>query len=218
MTVAIQPKREVHYLPQRTIDGSARTCGAAVLAMAYHTLGKPTAIEDIWRELSHGLAPNQAVGAYRLASHAIRYGLDAVVLRAADPSVALQKVLHSQRIGIVNHQLSGTNPAGHYSIVVDETEREIVIHNPATAANQSVSRELWRKLWLTTTDQSEHTGGVIVAIGDATAAWESEELLCPRCNQVVPLASDLGVSIAEWDPCWECLFCPHCDASLRTGW
>ncbi|WP_425395146.1 hypothetical protein [Aeoliella sp.] len=210
-------KRSIPFIPQRTIEGHWRTCGAAALAMGYASFGLDVPLEDIWPRLSLGLSRGEAVGSHRLAADALARGMSAVVLRARDPSVALETVLKSRRVCIANHRLDNESFDGHFSVVVDADEQHVVVHNPYSIAYERIHRATWQSLWGSETQLGEHSGYVLVAMAPPELTPDCDELICPRCRTILPLASDLGVSAGEWDDCWECLFCAFCDASLRCG-
>ena len=215
--LATAPNRSIPFVRQQAVDGCSRTCAAASLAMVYGSFGIELGIDELWRSLSPGLSATQPVGSHRLAADAIARGLPAVVLRSQLPWRSLRLVEQAGWRCIVNHRLEAESTAGHFSVVVGVDEHQLILHDPYAGPSQQFERTVWLDRWRDGSSCTEHTGNVLVAIGQPGSRTHGDEMICPGCHAVLPLANDIGVAAFAWDDCWECLFCPYCDAALRCG-
>lgn len=203
----------IPFIRQQPIDGNHRTCAAVALAMAYRSLGQPASPADIWQRLATGAGPDGHIASYRLAADALNRGLQAVVLRAEpDPIAALRLLSNTGWRAILNHQLITNRRWGHFSMLVAVDDQRIVLHDPNLGPHRTYSHAAWPRLWL---PNAEISGFVVIAIGSPNPSALQLEIICPKCATEIPLPADL-LQTAAGEPvtCWDCLFCPRCDAAI----
>ena len=207
-----------------------RSCGAAALTMVYRSLGITCNQEDIWQVVASKSAYGaQCARAQTLAKDALDRGLRALAFQVRDPWIVLERCLHDSVRVIINHAPASAPTGGHYSVLTDLNDREIIFHDPSEGPNQAVSRRAFLLLWNPRSPFAEILGQVMIAIAASESKLEScllckgqarDVVKCRSCRRQVrlqPLAI-LGC-LTDWCPMrgWEQIFCPWCDHTWTKG-
>jgi hypothetical protein len=131
--------------------------------------------------------------------------------RCADPAVRI----------ILNHRLSQEQLAGHYTVLVGISDREIVVHDPLLGPQRRLGRDEFLKLWQPAGYQV--IGRVFLAVAESSPAVSScsrcglllpDTVVCPCCKESISLrpASVLGCGGKRCEArTWDQVFCPGCD-------
>jgi Papain-like cysteine protease AvrRpt2 len=204
---------------------SHRTCGAACLSMVYRSFGKEAAQEQIWSSI----AKKNRFGSLASTTHlmvqdALKRGLNAVAIQARYPLQVLRLCRENGIRGILNHRSSREASTGHYSVLLDVDDKNVVTHDPTLGPDRRLSHAALMELWQPALADSEIIGNVLIAIGPAPAPEQVAcefchttiplEIACPRCKNPVMLrpSSVLGclaeTCIARM---WNYVCCPSCD-------
>jgi hypothetical protein len=217
----------IPYERQSDTDGT-RSCGAACLSMVYRSLGKDVPQTEIWPVIAK---PNRfgAVSSttYLMAQDAINRGFRAVALQARHPLQTLRLCRESGVRAILNHRPQVGSSTGHYSVLVDVTDRDAVLHDPADRPLRRVSHDQLLELWQPRSADSEISGFVLIAIAaPKTSSARSCEFChvpfpagveCPRCRKQVRLLPDEPLGCAN-TACiarmWNYICCPYCDQAF----
>lgn len=204
-----------------------RMCGAAALAMVYHSLGLRCAQADIWQ---HVAWPDRwgtrSARTFLLAKDAIARGLSATVLQAALPWELLTHGGGGERRIIVNHRLRHDSEAGHYSVVAAIGPDHVLLHDPLLGPRRELTRSQLLELWRPGSGTPEIAGHVLVAISRPTGqslacaecgtGWPAS-IPCPACRRRVPVDHSAALGCADRH-CgrrrWRRMFCPFCDESV----
>lgn len=217
----------IPYEKQSDTDGS-RSCGAACLRMVYGSLGKDVPQSEIWPVIAKknrfGVVSSTT---YLMAQDALNRGFSATALQARHPLQTLRLCRESGTRAILNHRARADSPTGHYSVLVDITEREAVLHDPFYGPSRCVSHTELIDLWQPGSVDSEVPGFVLIAIAapKTTLARACEfchvsfpaGAACPRCKKPVRLLPDepLGcVNNACIARMWNYICCPFCDQAF----
>jgi ABC-type bacteriocin/lantibiotic exporter with double-glycine peptidase domain len=120
----------IEYEKQHDLK-SSRTCGAACLSMVYRSFGKKIAQDEIWPAIAK---PNR-FGSLSSTTHlmtrdALKRGIAAVAIQARSPLQALKGCRDKGICAILNHRLSDDVATGHYSVLIDLDDRNVVLHDP----------------------------------------------------------------------------------------
>jgi hypothetical protein len=207
-----------------------RDCGAACLRMVYASLGKDIPQAEIWP----AIAKENRFGAvssttYLMAKDALSRGLAAIAFQARHPLQALRLCLDSGTRAILNHRPGRESLGGHYSVLVDMNDREIVLHDPFFGPSRCVPQAEFLELWKPALHNSEISGYMLIAIADesaaASACWLCRSpmplaAVCPGCKQQVVLrpGGPLGcVDTACVARMWNYICCPFCDCGFTVG-
>jgi len=214
---------EIPYDPQR----DKRTCGAAALCMVYRSFGLACTQSEIWERIARpGPWELERTNTRLLSADALSCGLAALILRARDPWRVLESSMGRGIRIVVNHRLTPTSQAGHYTVLVGMDGEDVVLHDPHLGPFRHLTRAELLELWRPSFGQSEITGQVLVAFANAPASalvCEScganipESAACVNCQKAIPLqpGAVLGcVKAACRARTWEQIFCPHCDMGL----
>lgn len=212
---------------------SGRACGAACLSMAYRSFGKQVAQTEIWPVIAKANRFGQISSTtYLMAQDALNRGFSAVAIQARHPLQALRLAKAAGIRAILNHRVQRDSAAGHYSILVDIDEKEVVVHDPLFGAARRLPHAELVELWLPQVPNSEIMGGVLIAIGAAgpppqpacefcrTPMLSSVD--CPRCSKPVGLEPGAVLGCIK-DGCiarmWNWVCCPACDYvfTLKAG-
>jgi hypothetical protein len=212
---------------------TGRACGAACLSMAYRSFGKQVAQIEIWPVIAKANRFGQISSTtYLMAQDALKRGLSAVALQARHPLQALRLAKAAGIRAILNHRVQRDSAAGHYSILVDIDEKEVVVHDPLLGAARRFSHADLMELWLPQVPNSEISGGVLIAIGAAGLPAQPacefcrtpmlSSVDCPRCSKPVGLEPGAVLGCIK-DGCiarmWNWICCPACDYvfTLKAG-
>jgi hypothetical protein len=125
---------------------------------------------------------------------------------------------------IVNHRPQRDSPTGHYTLLVDIDDKNVVLHDPSSGPSRTIPHDEFLELWQPRFPNSEIAGYVLVAIGRAglPAAPPCEfchtgmpaRVECPQCTQPVSLRPGIPlgcVNTACLARLWNYLCCPSCD-------
>jgi len=210
-------------------QGRRRWCGAAALVMVYRSLGIDCSQPAMWEAIARpSRAGRPAARTYLLAADALRRGLAAVVFEAADPWRALRRCAEHGLRAIVNHRVRADSPLGHYSVLVEIDDQHAVLHDPQWGPARRLARSDLLSLWLPSGEGCEIRGRVLVAVAKPELAARlcptcgtppPATVVCPRCRGKIPFSPSAalgctGASCPSRE--WETVFCPHCDAGLRS--
>jgi hypothetical protein len=212
---------------------TGRACGAACLSMAYRSFGKEVEQTEIWPVIAKANRFGQISSTtYLMAQDALKRGFSAIAIQARHPLQALRLAKAAGIRAILNHRVQRDSAAGHYSILVDMDEKEIVVHDPLFGAARRLTHAELMELWLPQAHNSEIAGGVLIAIGEVglpaqpacefcrTAMLSSVD--CPRCGKPVGLEPGAVLGCIR-DGCiarmWNWICCPACDYvfTLKAG-
>src|SRR5580700_10956311 len=135
---------------------TGRACGAACLSMAYRSFGKPVAQTEIWPMIAKANRFGQISSTtYLMAQDALKRGFKAIAIQARHPLQALRLSKAAGIRAILNHRVQPDSAAGHYSILVDIDEKEVVVHDPLLGAARRLSHVELMELWLPKVPNSE---------------------------------------------------------------
>src|SRR5262249_11920064 len=163
---------------------------------------------------------------YLLAQDALSRGLSAVVFRVRDPLTNLRRSRHPSVRLILNHRLHSESPSGHFTVLVQIGEQEVIVHDPQRGPNVRLSLTGVAELWRPMGGTSEVTGNVLVAVARGRTSSTPcprcgntfpDVLVCPGCRKAFPVqpTAVLGCRDAACpERRWEVLFCPHCDTGM----
>ena len=218
---------------EQAAELTGRACGSACLSMAYRSFGKQVPQTEIWPVIAKANRFGQISSTtYLMAQDALKRGYSAVAIQARHPLQALRLAKAGGIRAILNHRVRADSAAGHYSILVDIDEKEVVVHDPLFGAARRLSHAELMELWLPQVPNSEIAGGVLIAIGAEglpaqppcefchTAMLASVD--CPRCAKAVGLEPGAVLGCIQ-DGCvariWNWICCPACDYvfTLRAG-
>jgi len=223
---------DIPYEKQEDVK-TYRTCGAAALAMVYRSLGRDCSQAEIWREVA-APAPKRRwffkqrwfTDTHRLCAHALQRGLCAVTIRAKDPLRVLRLCRECSIRVILNHRQSLKSDEGHFTVLVDVTDENVICHDPLKGPSRSVSHNDLLSLWTPKGWHCEITGRILIAITDAPSNKTScavcnmpipASTACPNCEKKIPLQpTDVFGCVNEACPerLWERVVCPHCDEAI----
>lgn len=203
---------------------SSRTCGAACLSMIYRSFGKIVDQTEIWKTIAK---PNR-FGSLSSVTHlmvgdALTRGFAAVAIQARHPLQALRICCKSGIRAILNHRLRNDVATGHYSVLIDIDDRNVVLHDPFYGPSRRYSHAELLTLWQPRFPTSEITGNLFIALSDAPPAVAACQLCnnpipstvdCPKCKKPVGLqpAATLGCMSRDCiGRLWDNICCPSCD-------
>jgi Papain-like cysteine protease AvrRpt2 len=222
--------REATVIPyERQSDPqTTRMCGAACLSMVYRSFGKEVPQTEIWPAIAK---PNRfgsvSSTTHLMAQDALNRGFGAVAIQARRPLQVLRLCRDFGLRAILNHRLRGDVPTGHYSVMVDINDNDVVLHDPLLGPSRRLTLVELLELWLPYRADSEIVGNVLIAVGAQGATpVEACELCgtsiplnveCPRCKKPVDLQPGAVLGCIK-DACiarmWNCICCPICDCVL----
>jgi hypothetical protein len=210
-----------------------RGCGAACLTMVYRSFGKEIPQAEIWpaiaRENRFGQVSSMT---YLMAQNALNRGFRAVAIQARHPLQVLRICRASGVRAILNHRVRRDSAAGHYTVLVDIDDKDVVVHDPLFGAARRLSHAELIELWLPQVPNSEIAGGVLIAIGAAGLPAQPacefcrtpmlSSVDCPRCAKPTGLEPGVVLGCIK-DGCiarmWNWICCPACDYvfTLKAG-
>jgi hypothetical protein len=217
--------REYSIAYQRQSSGdSNRTCGAACLSMVYGSFGMEVQQTEIWPAIAKSNRfGSEASTTHLMVADALNRGLDAVAIQARHPLHVL-KVCRAAGVRVIlNHRLYFDAGAGHYSVLVDLNEQDVILHDPYFGPSRFLAPGELLELWQPRLPDSEIVGSTLIAIAarqPSALVCEfchspfPDRVVCPQCHQPVPLrpVAPLGcISQACVARIWNYLCCPSCD-------
>jgi hypothetical protein len=203
---------------------TGRTCGAACLSMVYRSLGKEVSQAEIWPAIAKSnRAGYLSSTTHLMARDALTRGFSAAVIQVRHPLQALHQCRVSGIRAILNHRLKQDAPTGHYSVLVDVDDKNVVLHDPYYGPSRSVSHADLLDLWQMRFSSSEIIGNVLIGIAARSSSAVAcavcqtpipSAVKCPKCGQPVPLQPSALLGCAN-TACaarmWNYVCCPSCD-------
>lgn len=198
--------------------------------MAYRSLGMDCTQDQIWADVG---ATNRrgklCARAQALAADALRRGLQALVIQVRDPWLVLDRCIQQSVRVIINHVSEPKSGSGHYSVLAAVGDDQVIMHDPGSGPNRTLTRNEFLQLWNPRSGITEILGQVLIAIANSPSQLETcalcsgqagDVVTCKSCQRSVllqPLAI-LGC-LTDWCPmrAWEQVFCPWCDNSWTKG-
>jgi Papain-like cysteine protease AvrRpt2 len=208
-----------------------RGCGAASLSMVYKSFGKEIPQAQIWPLIAK---PNRfgsvASTTNLMALHAIGQGLSAVVIQARHPIQVLRLCRDAGVRAILNHRLKANLAAGHYSVLLDVDDKDVILHDPYHGAAHRVPHAELIDLWRPSAPVSEIVGNILIGIAENPAALPAcvfchtaipAQVNCPKCAKPVVLSPPAVLGCIR-DGCiarmWNFVCCTACDSLFdETG-
>ncbi len=203
---------------------SNRMCGAACLSMVYRSLGKPVEQGEIWPLIAKANHfGSVASTTHLMAADVIARGFTAVAIQARHPLQVLRRCADAGVYAILNHRLRLDSPTGHYTVLVDLDDKEVVLHDPFLGPSRRVSHDELIELWRPAFPNSEIAGNILIGIAaEAHPPMACEfchtmiplQFVCPRCSTPVSLQPSSTIGCVR-DGCiarmWSFVCCPSCD-------
>lgn len=204
-----------------------RTCGAACLSMVYRSFGKEVSQAEIWPAIAkENRFGTIASTTHLMAKDALTRGFAAVAFQARDPLQALRLCCQSGMRAILNHRSTNDSPTGHYTVLVDLDERDVVLHDPFYGPSRRVPHAELLELWQPHFPNSEIAGYLLIGIGTetstATSCWLCRASIpptvpCPKCQGPVSLQPSVLLGCVSSDcvaRMWNFICCPFCDSGF----
>jgi hypothetical protein len=205
---------------------SNRTCGAACLSMVYRSFGKDIPQAKIWPAIAkENRFGSLASTTHLMAQDALSQGFHALAIQARHPLQALRFCRESGIRAILNHRLNRNSPTGHYTVLVDIDDANVLLHDPFFGPSRRLSHAELLELWQPRFPNSEIAGNVIIGIAANPPEVTACELCrtqmlpnveCPSCKKPVGLRPAAllgclsGTCIARM---WNYICCPFCDST-----
>jgi len=201
-----------------------RGCGAACLSMVYRSFGKEVPQAEIWPLIAKkNRFASIASTTHLMALHALSQGLSAVVIQARHPLQVLRLCRDGGIRAILNLRLQADAPVGHYAVLVDIDDKNVVLHDPFLGPARRLPHAELMRLWQSQTSNSEIIGNVLIGIIDEPATVPPCEFChaqtpatvdCPGCKKPVGLQPGALLGCIR-DGCiarmWNYVCCPSCD-------
>lgn len=205
---------------------SNRGCGAACLSMVYRSLGKEVAQAEIWPVI----AKENRLGSIASTTHlmvkdALNRGFAAVAFQAKHPLQSLRRCHDLGIRAILNHRLKPHAPTGHYTVLIDIDDKNVVLHDPFYGPSRTLSPAELLELWQPSFPNSEIAGYMLIGVATPPSGPSACDLCgrpipasveCPKCKQAVGLQPGvlLGcMSISCMARSWNYICCPTCDCT-----
>jgi hypothetical protein len=203
---------------------TGRMCGSACLSMVYRSLGKEIPQMQIWPSIAKpNRAGNLASTTHLMAQDALTRGFSAMAIQVRYPLQALRICRHNGIRAILNHRLRQDAPTGHYSVLVDLDDKNVILHDPYYGSARNVSHADLLQLWQRRFSSSEIVGNILIGV----AAQPPEIADCPLCRTPIPPTAQcpkcaqqvllqpgalLGcINTACAGRMWNYICCPACD-------
>jgi Papain-like cysteine protease AvrRpt2 len=203
---------------------TGRTCGAACLSMVYRSFGEEVPQTQIWPSIAKAnRAGNPASTTHLMARDALTRGFSAIAIQIRHPLQALRICLNSGIRSILNHRLKEDAPTGHYSVMVDIDDKNVVLHDPYYGPARKVPHAELLGLWQRRFSSSEIVGNMLIGVAAQPSSIAGCQLCqtpipstaqCPKCAQKVLLQPSalLGcMNTACAGRMWNYICCPACD-------
>jgi hypothetical protein len=210
---------------EKQVDpGANRGCGAACLSMVYRSLGQEVAQAEIWpaiaRENRYG---SIASTTHLMAKDALGRGFAALAFQARQPLPSLRLCRQLGIRAILNHRLNPELPTGHYTVLVDVDDKDVVLHDPFYGPVRRVPHAELLELWQPRFANSEIAGYMLIAIAAEPSAEKAcwlcrtplpPAVACPKCKEPVslqPCGALRCINTSCVARMWNYLCCPSCD-------
>lgn len=201
-----------------------RACGAACLSMVYRSYGKEVPQLQIWQEIAkQNRFGTLSSTTHLMARDALIRGFAAMAIQARHPLHALRICRQSGIRAILNHRLRHDVGTGHYSVLVDIDDKNVVLHDPLYGPSRRLSCAELLELWQPRYTGCEIVGNMLIGVGTHSPAVPACKLCrtsipsnveCPNCKKPVGLQPALLLSCMN-DACiarmWNYICCPSCD-------
>ena len=209
---------------------SNRMCGAACLSMVYRSLGKEVQQGEIWPAIAK---PNRfgsiASTTHLMARDAVSRGFGAVAIQARHPMQVLWLCRQTGIRAILNHRLRRDSAAGHYTVLVDLDDKNVVLHDPFLGPARSLSHAELLELWQPHFPNAEIAGNVLIGVAALPSVVPAcqfchtpipSKVDCPQCKNPVGLQPGALLGCVT-DGCiarmWNYVCCPSCDYVWTFG-
>ena len=114
-----------------------------------------------------------------MAQDALSQGLHALAIQLRHPLQALRFCRESGIRAILNHRLNRNSPTGHYTVLVDIDDANVLLHDPFFGPWRRLAHAQLMELWQPRFPNSEIAGNVIIGI---TPANPPEVTACEFCR------------------------------------
>jgi hypothetical protein len=192
--------------------------------MVYRSLGEEVPQTLIWPSIAK---PNRggslASTTHLMARDALTRGFSAIAIQVRHPLQALRICRQSGVRAILNHRLRQDLPTGHYSVMVDLDEKNVVLHDPYYGPARNLPHAELLELWQRRFSTSEVVGNMLIGVASQPASIAVCELCqtpipaiveCPKCAQEVPLRPSTVLGCVNTECArrmWNYICCPACD-------
>jgi hypothetical protein len=201
-----------------------RGCGAACLSMVYRSFGKEIPQAEIWPLIAkQNRFGSIASTTHLMAQHAVGQGFSAVVIQARHPLQVLRLCREAGIRAILNQRAQPDVSTGHYTVLVDVDDRNVVVHDPSLGPSRRMSYAELLQMWQPQSPNSEILGNVVIGIAAEPSVIPACEFChtkipskvdCPRCKKAVGLTPAAMLGCIR-DGCiarmWNYVACPSCD-------
>jgi hypothetical protein len=194
--------------------------------MVYRSFGKEVPQTQIWPSITKpNRAGNPASTTHLIARDALTRGFSAIAIQVRHPLHALRICRHSGIRAILNHRLKQDAATGHYSVMVDLDDKNVVLHDPYYGPARNVPHAELLELWQRRFSSSEIVGNMLIGITAQPSSIAACQLCqtpipstaqCPKCAQQVLLQPSvlLGcMNTACAGRMWNYICCPACDCT-----
>jgi hypothetical protein len=201
-----------------------RSCGAACLSMVYRSLGQEVAQAEIWPVIAkENRFGNISSTTHLMAKDALSRGFAALAYQPRHPLLSLRLCCDLGVRAILNHRLGPELPTGHYTVLVDIDDKQVVLHDPFYGPSRPLSHAELLDLWQPNFPGSEIVGYILIAVAPLSSVVSVCDLCrtpipasveCPRCKNPVnlqpgPLLRCVTRSCIART--WNYICCPSCD-------
>jgi hypothetical protein len=192
--------------------------------MVYRSFGKEVPQNEIWPAIAKlNRFGSLASTTHLMALDALGRGFAAVAIQARHPLQALGLCRETGVRAILNHRLQPDSPAGHYSVLVDLDDKNVVLHDPLFGPSRRLSHAELLDLWQPRFSNSEIVGSTLIAVSAERPevrpcrfcrSTTPPYVECPRCNRPVGLQPGALLGCLN-NGCiarmWNYICCPSCD-------
>jgi hypothetical protein len=195
--------------------------------MVYRSLGIVETQQDIWPRVACLAWDGRRKARTRLlCQDALAHNLEAMIVQARQPWPLLQRCTNAGWRVILHHQPRVGAGEGHYSVLLDMTELEIVVHDPQAGPERHWQRDDFLAAW--GPGGVEVPGYVLVVITASSPSQLScpvcgqggaDTVSCCNCRQTVQLRPEGTLGCLRPDCAgrlWERVFCPTCDWGMTS--
>ncbi len=215
---------EVFPYERQSDSRTGRSCGSACLSMVYRSLGKEVAQAEIWPAIAkENRFGSLASTTHLMAKDALSRGFAAIAFQARHPLLSLRRCREFGFRAILNHRLSPDVPTGHYSVLVDIDDKNVVLHDPFYGPSRNLTHAELLELWQPHFLNSEIMGSMLIAVAPPPPAATlcnlcrttiPASVACPNCKEPVGLQPGLimgCISATCVARAWNYICCPFCD-------
>jgi hypothetical protein len=153
----------------------------------------------------------------------VQRGFDVVTIQARHPLQALRLCRDSGIRAILNHRLTHDAATGHYTVLVDIDDHDVILHDPFFGPSCHLSHAELLELWQPRLPNSEIVGNVLIGIAVRSAAVPACQVCgtpmpssveCPQCAKAIGLTPGALLGCTTGDCAarmWNYICCPSCD-------